>query len=306
MMSKAYRPMLATLIKEPFDDKGWLFETKWDGFRLIAEIAARKVTLYSRNGVDMTARYPVIVAALRRVRAPCVLDGELVALDRRGRSKFQLLQNAQNKPANLYLYVFDILFLKGKDMRNVPQLERKQLLRPLVPPSSRVRYSTHVQEKGISCFEQAKKRGFEGIIAKRAAGRYHSGRRTREWLKIKAVHQQEAVIVGFTKPRGARSHFGSLVLAVRDGKKWKYVGRVGTGFDRSSLASLYPTMRPLVTKRKPVDGRVPDERSTTWIRPKLVAEVAFTEWTRGTEMRHPVFLGLRSDKKPGDVLIEKP
>ncbi len=306
-MNPAYRPMLATLVDEPFNDKNWVFEIKWDGFRLLTEKRNDAVRLWSRNGIDVTKRYQVLVPALRKIEGSCVLDGELCALDIQGRSRFQLLQNALNKKAKLLYVVFDVLFVEGKDIRDRPLLERKETLRTLLPRESLLRYSEHVAEFGKREFAKAQRAHEEGVIAKRAAGLYYSGKRTREWLKFKAVHEQEVVIVGYTEPRRSRKYFGSLALAVRDKvkKRWVYAGHVGTGFDHAALKSIYEKMQPLRTDKKPFDQKVKDENATTWLNPKLVGEVKFTEWTSEAEMRHPVFLGLRTDKKALDVVREQ-
>ena len=299
--------MLATLVNEPFDDKEWVFETKWDGFRLIAEKSGDKVKLWSRNGIDVTPRYAVLLPALQKVDGSCVIDGEICALDAHGRSRFQLLQNALNKKAKLLYVVFDALFVGSKDIRERPLLERKKILKALLPSDPMLRYSEHVAECGKREFAKAQRSQEEGVIAKREAGLYYSGKRTREWLKFKAVHEQEVVIVGYTEPRRSRKYFGSLVLAVRNKaqKRWVYAGHVGTGFDQAALKSLYGMMQPLRTDEKPFDQRVKDENATTWLSPKLVGEVKFTEWTSESEMRHPVFLGLRADKKAIDVIREQ-
>jgi len=299
--------MLATLVEQPFDDKGWVFETKWDGFRLVTEKRDHAVRLWSRNGIDVTTKYAVLLPALQKIDGSCVIDGELCALDAHGRSRFQLLQNALNKKATLLYVVFDVLFMRGKDIRKKPLLERKKILRALLPSDPVLHYSEHVAEFGLREFAKAKRLHEEGVIAKRAAGLYHSGKRTREWLKFKAVHEQEVVIVGYTEPRRSRKYFGSLVLAVRDNvkKRWVYAGHVGTGFDQAELKSLYVAMQPLRTSKKPFEQEVRYEGATTWLFPKLVGEVKFTEWTSGDEMRHPVFLGLRTDKRALDVIREQ-
>jgi bifunctional non-homologous end joining protein LigD len=307
-MNPAYRPMLATLVIEPFDDKAWVFETKWDGFRIITEKSGDTIRLWSRNGIDVTQTYAMLLPALQKIKGSCVIDGELCALDPQGRSRFQLLQNALNKKAQLLYVVFDALFVRGKDIRSQPLLERKKTLRSLLPRDALVRYSEHATEFGRREFAKAQRAQEEGVIAKRAAGLYYSGKRTREWLKFKAVHEQEVVIVGYTEPRRSRKYFGSLVLAVRDKakKRWVYVGHVGTGFNRATLKLLYETMQPLRTDKKPFDQKVRSETATTWLTPKLVSEVKFTEWTSEGEMRHPVFLGLRTDKKSAEVVREQP
>jgi bifunctional non-homologous end joining protein LigD len=299
--------MLATLVDEPFDDKRWVFEAKWDGFRLITEKRGHTLTLWSRNGIDVTTRYAVLLPALQKLEGSCVVDGELCALDAHGRSRFQLLQNALNKKARLLYVVFDALFVGGKDIRKKPLLERKKILKALLACDPLLRYSEHVAEFGIREFARAQRAHEEGVIAKRAAGLYYSGKRTREWLKFKAVHEQEVVIVGYTEPRRSRKYFGSLALAVRDKAKkcWVYAGHVGTGFNEAMLKSLYGKMQSLRTSKKPFDQKVKYENETTWLIPRLVGEVKFTEWTRDGEMRHPAFLGLRTDKKALDVIREQ-
>jgi len=298
--------MLATLTDRPFDDSDWVFETKWDGFRAIAVAEPGHARLYSRNLIDISKKYPSICQALAAIRQEAVLDGELVALDAHGRSRFQLLQNAEREPARLLYCVFDLLYLGGKDLRDRPLLERKAALMRILPKSPLLLYSAHVPGAGIKAFNRAKRLGEEGVMAKLASGRYYSGKRTREWLKVKASQEQEVVIVGFTAPRRSRKYFGALVLAVREGEGWKYAGRAGTGFNAETLRSLYEKLVPLITKVKPIAEKVPDVAKTTWVKPKLVAEVKFTEWTSAGEMRHPVFLGLRADKKATDVVREKP
>ena len=300
------RPMLATLTDKPFDDPDWIFETKWDGFRAIAVARPGHASLYSRNLLDISRKYPTICEALATITQEAVLDGELVALDEHGRSRFQLLQNAEREAVRLLYCVFDLLYLDGKDLRSLPLLKRKELLEAVLPKSPLLHYSAHVVGSGLKAFARAKRAGEEGVMAKLATSRYHSGARTRDWLKVKASQEQEVVIVGFTAPRRSRKYFGALVLAVREGKRWEYAGRAGTGFDAETLRSLHQKMVPLITAKKPVAEKVPDEANTTWVKPKLVAEVKFTEWTAAGEMRHPVFLGLRTDKKATDVIRELP
>jgi bifunctional non-homologous end joining protein LigD len=305
-MKPDLRPMLATLTDKPFDDPNWIFETKWDGFRLMAEIKDGSVSLYSRNGIDLSSKYPSICTALRGIGRFAVIDGELVALDAQGRSRFQLLQNAERETVRLLYCVFDLLYLDDKDLRHHPLVERKEALARILPKDKLVHYSTHVWDKGIAVFKRASRAGEEGIMAKLASSHYYSGERSREWLKVKASQGQEVVIIGFTAPRRSRQYFGSLLLAVREGKHWRYVGRAGTGFDAAMLKTLHDLMVPLVTSSKPISEKVPDEANTTWVQPKLVGEVKFTEWTAKGEMRHPVFLGLRTDKKATDVVKEEP
>lgn len=300
------RPMLATLTDKPFDDPDWVFETKWDGFRAIAVAKPGQAALYSRNLNDISRKYPSICAALAKIKHEAVLDGELVALDEHGRSRFQLLQNAEREFARLLYCVFDLLYLDDKDLRGKTLLERKGALEKILPESPLLLYSAHVVGEGIEAFNRAKRAHEEGVMAKLSISLYHSGMRTRDWLKVKASQEQEVVIVGFTAPRGSRKYFGALVLAVREGTGWRYVGRAGTGFDKKTLRTVYDTLVPLITDKKPIPQKVPDAGNTSWVKPKLVAEVKFTEWTAAGEMRHPVFLGLRSDKPATEVIREKP
>ncbi len=302
---KPLQPMLATLVDAPFDNADWVFETKWDGFRLVAKIEKCSVTLYSRSGLVVSDNYKPIAEALEKVKKDAVIDGELVALDERGVSRFQLLQNALRSSVNLHYCVFDIMFLAGKDLRGLPLVERKERLRALLPKDPLLIYSEHWPEHGKRLFKEAQKLDLEGIMAKRAQSRYLSGARSKDWLKIKTGKRQEAVIVGFTAPRRSRPHFGALVLAVRDKDAWRYIGHVGTGFSHAMLEELHGKLWPLRTAKSPFTQRVKDESVTTWVKPKLVGEVKFTEWTSAGEMRHPAFLGLREDKKPMDVALEK-
>jgi bifunctional non-homologous end joining protein LigD len=306
MNKSVLKPMLATLIDAPFDDRGWIFETKWDGFRLITLKKNGTIALYSRNGINVTNKYAVLVPALKKIKHACVIDGELVALDKQGRSRFELLQNALNKKARLQYCVFDLLFLDGKDLRKKPLLERKAKLQSLLPRDPLLSFSAHTQQFGKKAFAKAKRAREEGVMAKRAAGLYYSGRRTREWLKIKTGHEQEAVVVGYTKPRNTRKYFGSLVLAVYERGKLTYVGHSGGGFSQQMLKDLHAKMLKLKTNKKPFVQKIRWEQDTTWIRPQLVCEARFTEWTKRGEMRHPVFLGLRTDKPANKVTREIP
>jgi bifunctional non-homologous end joining protein LigD len=297
--------MLATLTDTPFDDPDWVFETKWDGNRMVARIEKGRVTLYSRNGKIVSNNYLPVAKALEKIRHHAVIDGELVALDENGISRFQLLQNALRRAADLRYCIFDLMAVDGEDMRELPLTERKKRLREILPNDRLLSFSDHRWAHGKRYFKEAERRGLEGIMAKRAESRYRSGARSTDWLKIKTVKRQEAVIVGFTAPRRSRTHFGSLVLGVRDQGAWRYVGHVGTGFSHALLANLHAKLLPLRTKSSPFQERVKDEGTTTWVKPRLVAEVKFSEWTAGGEMRHPAFIGLRDDKKPEDVRVER-
>jgi bifunctional non-homologous end joining protein LigD len=300
--------MRATLTDAPFDDPAWVFEDKFDGFRMVAVIKDGRVTLYSRNGKIISHSYAEVTRALERFKVDAVLDGELVALNPHGVSRFQLLQNALRNEAKLLYCVFDMMFCDGEDLRGLGLLERKKRLRSVLPRHPLLSFSRHRKEFGSSFFAEAEKQGLEGIMAKRADSPYRSGERTTDWLKIKTAKRQEVVIAGFTAPKRSRPYFGALVLAVRDGKAWRYIGHVGAGFSHAALEELHGKLAPLQTSKSPFAARVKDEAVTTWVKPKLVAEIKFTEWTSAGEMRHPVYLGLRADKRAEDVTreVEKP
>jgi bifunctional non-homologous end joining protein LigD len=304
-LPKPLQPMLATLTDAPFDDPDWVFESKWDGFRMVAVIKRGRVTLYSRNGQIVSENYKPVAKALEKVEHDAVIDGELVAIDGKGISRFQLLQNALRTTARLRYCVFDLMEVDGEDLRRLPLLERKGRLKPIVPKDRLVSFSNHRARYGKRYFKEAERKGLEGIMAKRADSLYLPGARSADWLKIKTAKRQEAVIVGFTAPRRSRKHFGALVLALREGTRWRYVGHVGTGFSNEALADLHAKLAPLRTSSSPFNQRVKDEQVTTWVKPRLVAEVKFSEWTAGGEMRHPAFLGLRKDKRPEEVVLEK-
>lgn len=297
--------MLATMIDGSFDDRNWVFETKWDGFRVLARIDHGDVTLLSRNGKNVTKSYEGIAGVLAKIPHHAVLDGELVALDKKGRSRFQLLQEARKGGGRLRYCVFDLMFLDGKDLRRLPLVDRKRRLRRILHGSAAIHFSRHIKRNGIKAFRSAERKGLEGIMAKRAEGRYWSGRRTREWLKIKAAKRQEVVIVGFTPPRQSRKYFGALALAVRQGKSWRFVGYTGTGFNAASLKAIHGRLKKLVRRSKPVGGKVAQARATTWVTPRLVGEVKFTEWTKDGKMRQPAFIGLRTDKAASQVIRER-
>jgi bifunctional non-homologous end joining protein LigD len=304
-LPKPLQPMLATLTDVPFDNPDWVFETKWDGFRMVSVIDRRRVTLYSRNGKIVSENYKSVAKALEKIEHDAVIDGEVVALDDRGISRFQLLQNALRTTANLHYCVFDLMALDGEDIRHLPLTERKKRLKPILPKDRLLRFSDHRWTHGKRYFKEAERQGLEGIMAKRADSRYLPGARSTDWLKIKTAKRQEVVIVGFTAPRRSRRYFGSLVLAVRDGAAWRYVGHVGTGFSQATLGELYAKLSPLRTDSSPFKERVKNEEATTWVKPRLVVEVKFAEWTAAEEMRRPAFVGLRQDKEPEEVVLEK-
>jgi bifunctional non-homologous end joining protein LigD len=255
--------MLATLTDAPFDDPSWVFEDKFDGFRMVACIEDGRATLYSRNGKIISHRYVEVARALERVKSDAVLDGELVALDQHGVSNFQLLQNALRHEANQQYCVFDMMFCNGEDLRALPLLEHKKRLRSVLPRHPLLSFSRNRKQHGAKFFAEAGKQGLEGIMAKRAQSTYQSGVRSTDWLKIKTAKRQEVVIAGFTAPQRSRLYFGALVLAVREGKGWRYIGHVGAGFSHAALERLHAKLLPLLTTKSPFAGRVKDETVTT-------------------------------------------
>jgi bifunctional non-homologous end joining protein LigD len=297
--------MLATLTDSPFDDPGWVFEDKFDGFRMVAEIKRGRVALYSRNGKIISNSYVEVAKALEDVKGDAVIDGELVAIGKDGVSHFQLLQNALRHKAKLLYCAFDLMFAEGEDLRALPLIERKKRLKAVLPRDKLIAFSNHRRGSGTKFFAEAERRHLEGIMAKRADSPYASGRRTADWLKVKTAQRQEVVIAGFTAPRRTRPFFGALVLAVREGDGWRYIGHVGTGFSHQVLEELHGKLLRLETTKSPFPAKVKDERVTTWVRPTLVAEVKFAEWTSKGELRQPVYLGLRSDKNAKDVVREQ-
>ena len=304
-LPKRLQPMLATLTNAPFDDPGWVFEDKYDGFRMIAEIKNGKVALYSRNGKIIRRNYIEVAKALELVHADAVIDGELVAIGKDGVSHFQLLQNALRHEAKLLYCAFDLTFENGEDLRKRPLRERKKRLKAILPRDKLIAFSRHREANGTKFFAEAERKGLEGIMAKRADSAYASGSRTADWLKIKTAKRQEVVIAGFTAPRRTRPFFGALVLAVREEDTWRYIGHVGTGFSHKTLEELHAKLMRLKIAKSPFPGTVKDERMTTWVRPSLVAEVKFAEWTSKGELRQPVYLGLRADKRAKDVVRER-
>lgn len=305
---KTFGAQLATLVSEPPKEEGWIHELKLDGYRILAFCDGSKIQLVTRNGKDWTGALSVIVRGLAALKLKdVVLDGELVAIDEKGRSSFQRLQNALAGSQNeLAYYAFDLPFAGGWDLRNTPLLERKALLESLIKNKSPIiRYSDHVEGDGARVLKQACELGAEGIISKRAGSPYQS-KRTRDWLKIKCISRQEMVIGGYTDPSGARSGFGALILGVYDDdENLMYAGKVGTGFNNKMLDELYVLLKKREVAKSPFKNP-PREKGLHWVKPDLVCEVAFTEWTQDGALRHPSFQGLRKDKPPKAVRRETP
>jgi bifunctional non-homologous end joining protein LigD len=295
--------MLATLVKEPFDRPRWIYEEKYDGVRILAYKEGADVTLLSRNAIDRTERYNDVAKTIAKLKpVTLMLDGEVVVFDKRGVSRFQLLQQGQGSPKYA---VFDCLYLNGKDMRNDPLSQRREALEQLFRSAhgESLLLSEKLAANGLKAFAIAQKRKLEGLVAKSTQSKYVEGR-SKEWLKIKVNRESEFVIGGYTKPSGSRQYLGALLLGTYDGKKLRYAGKVGTGFDTETLRQLFGKLRKLRPAKSPFADEV-RERSATFVRPTLVAQVAYTEWTKDGRLRHPTFLGLRDDKSPQDVRREE-
>ncbi|MBV8051727.1 MAG: non-homologous end-joining DNA ligase [Acidobacteriaceae bacterium] len=319
-MPTEIHPMLAISTDKPFDNPEWLFEIKWDGYRAIAFIVDGKARLCSRNQNDLTAQFSELRDLPQFIKAgTAVLDGEVVVLDEQGRSSFSLMQQrtgfrshgrrvAGQSGLPLAYYVFDVIYLDSYDLRRVSLEERKRVLAQIVSTTELIRYSEHFLEKGNALFEAAKQQGLEGILAKRRGSCYEE-RRSREWLKIKVTQTIDCVIGGYTDPEGSRQYFGSLVLGLyNENQQLIHVGQVGTGFDHNTLKQVWTELKKLDTKQNPFSGAV-DARHVHWVKPELVTEVKFTEWTHettegGLKLRAPVYMGLREDKEPKECTLK--
>ncbi len=304
-------PMLAASLDKPFSDPDWVFELKWDGVRTFARIEHGELRLISRNGRDVTSHYPELDGLPRAVRAAsALLDGEIVALDPRGRSDFGLLQSrmhvgapspAQIEATPVHFYLFDVLYADGYDLRGAALTDRKAYLERILQPADPLRYAGHIAERGLEFFDLAKSHDAEGIIAKRADSSYVS-RRSDDWIKIKIVQEIDVAIGGWTEPRGGRGHFGAILAGVMGDDGLRYVGGAGSGFSEETLENVAAKLRPLAVRRCPFTTTPKTKEKAYWTRPKLVARVRFTGWTRDSNLRHPVFLGLRDDIEPADCI----
>jgi bifunctional non-homologous end joining protein LigD len=316
--------MLATLVDEPFDNNEWLFEIKWDGYRAIGFVEGDKLRLVSRNQNDLTKAYPELADIPLHIRArTAILDGEIVALDEEGRPSFSLMQQRTGVGEGgrrirrtrddipVVYYAFDLLYLDGYNLMRVDLEKRKDLLASILATDDRLRFSDHYIGEGNALFQAAAEKKLEGIIAKRRGSCYYP-KRSSEWLKIKITKRQECVIGGYTDPRGSRENFGSLVLGLYDDKdRLIHVGHAGSGFTEKSHAEMWKRLEKLKTTRSPFFGKVESTRPVHFVKPELVAEIKFTEWTHEGEsgaikMRAPVFQGLRFDKKPEECRFELP
>jgi bifunctional non-homologous end joining protein LigD len=317
-MSSKITPMLAISIERPFNNPEWFFEIKWDGYRAVSFIENGKLRMMSRNHNELTGRYPELRVLPDFVKAKnAILDGEVVALDDQGHASFSLMQQrtgirqhgrtkAANPDIQIVYYLFDIIYLDGYDLHRVSLIERKRLLEQVITTSDLIRYSDHF-DNGVTLFEAAKQQAIEGIVAKRRTSCYEE-RRSSEWQKIKVTQTVDCVIGGYTDPEGSRKHFGSIVLGLYDKKgQLIHVGQAGTGFNHAMLKHVYEVLKEKETSHNPFTGSV-DAKKVHWIKPELVAEIKFTEWTHetnegGVKLRAPVFLGLREDKYPKECVF---
>ena len=313
--------MKAKLVEKPPATGDWIYELKFDGIRLITVKRDEKVSLLSRNQNDLNARFPEIVEAVKNLPArECVIDGEVVALDEEGRSSFQLLQarEMEGRKSPIYFYAFDLLQLNGKSLIGLPLEARKNVLEKLCAGAGDpVRYSGAIGSDAKRLLEEVKRRGLEGIIGKQRTSVYEPGRRSGAWIKLKCVNEQEFVIGGYTPPQGARKYFGAVMVGYYDNNKLVFAGKVGTGFTAKSLSMLHKKFQkearddcPFVDLPSKQNGQwvlgitPPMMKKMHWVNPTFIAQIKFAEWTRDGKLRAPVFLGLREDKKPTDIIRE--
>lgn len=306
-------PMLATLTKNYFSDKDWIYERKLDGVRCLFFKNKKELNLKSRNDTLLNSTYPELIQALEHIKVnQLIMDGEIVTFDG-DISSFEKLQprlGVKNpspeliKKVKVYLYLFDILYVDGYDISRLPLIKRKYLLKHLLTFKAPIRYVIHKNEKGLPFFKQACKKGWEGIIAKKRDSIYVYARST-DWLKFKCVQEQELVIGGYTEPQGSRIGLGSLLVGYYKGDRLMYAGKVGTGYTDELLSTLSTRLKKIETRKNPFSQVIKDI-DVHFVKPKLVAEIRFEEWTKGNKLRQPRFLGLREDKDPKDVVKETP
>ena len=299
---KDLKPMLASVTEQPFNSEEWQFEIKWDGYRALAYLNNGKVQLRSRNNLSFDQKYVAVFEALKQWPINAVIDGEIIVLNEDGKADFKSLQDWQLAPTgHLVYYIFDIIWLDGISLVNLPLTERQNILKQITPDSNIIRYSDSIDDYGIDFYNIAKENSLEGIIAKRKDSLYQPGYRTKNWLKIKIEQRHEAVICGYTRNKDTDRLFSSLLLANYANEQLHYIGQVGTGFTEAMQQDIMRKMKPLVTKAAPVDNVPKLGKETVWIKPVLVCEVKYTELTPEGVMRHPSFQGLREDKTILDI-----
>jgi bifunctional non-homologous end joining protein LigD len=298
-------PMLATLVREQFSDKDWIFEPKLDGIRCLSLRKDRQLSLFSRNHIRLNDSYPELVPPLlKQPVSRFIVDGEIVALEH-GISRFSLLQQRKQKHVPVFYYLFDVLYLEGYDLTNLELQYRKELLQHAFSFRDPLRLIEYRKAEGEAFYREACRKGWEGVIAKRANSAYVHKRST-DWLKFKCENQQEFVIVGYTDPAGQRVGIGALLVGYYEKDKLVYAGKVGTGFDTQTLKDLRKKLSAIERSTPPVSSDSLPKTGVHWVQPRFVAQIAFTEWTSAGKLRHPRFLGLRMDKKPSEVVREKP
>src|SRR5215213_10939955 len=301
------KPMLASIFDEPFNSEDWQFEIKWDGYRALSYLNNGKVQLRSRNNNPFEQKYIPIYNALKQWPINAVIDGEIIVLNEEGRADFKALQDWQlEERGELVYYVFDILWLDGINVMNLPLSERQEILKQLTPENNVIRFSDSIDHYGIDFYNIAKENGLEGIIAKRKDAPYQPNFRTKTWLKIKVEQRHEAVICGYTKNKETDRLFSSLLLGKYENGKLDYIGQVGTGFTGVMQENIMKKMKPLITKTASLEGVPKLGKETVWIKPSLVCEIKYTELTPEGVMRHPSFQGLREDKTILDINNESP
>ncbi len=302
------KPMLATLVDKPFDNENWLYEIKWDGYRAVSYLYNGTIEIRSRNNLLFNDKFKPVTEALKNWEVNAVIDGEIVAIDENGHADFQQLQGyAKNaNKAELLYYVFDLIWYDGKNLTGLPLIDRKRILKEICPEEqSVIRYSDHIVGNGKAFFNEALKQGLEGVMAKKMDSEYTTGFRSNFWLKIKSTNQLEAIICGFTEPRRSRKLFGAIILGKYDGDELKYIGHSGSGFNDKSLKEAYKKFQPLITDKCPFKVVPKTNMPVTWLKPKLVCEVKYSEWTEEKILRHPIFSGLREDKEASQEKNEK-
>jgi len=310
-------PMLATLVDKPFDEPGWLYEIKWDGYRAVIYLHNGEVEMRSRNNKSFNEKFYAVYNALQKWKINAVLDGEIIVINDKGISNFGDLQNWRSEAdGELILYLFDMLWLDGYSLMNLPLTERKEILKIVVPGTGIIRISESFEADAVEFFQVAKKLNLEGIIAKKADSVYTTGKRTKDWLKIKTGKRQEVIIGGFTNNEGSNKRFSALLVGVNENGKLRYTGKIGTGFSDKLQEEMMQQFKPLITNKMPFDHEPdvnkpsrfrpnPPRATATWLKPKLVCEVSYAEMTSDGVMRHPSFEGMRMDKNAKNIHLEK-
>ncbi|MGZ8541554.1 MAG: non-homologous end-joining DNA ligase [Chitinophagaceae bacterium] len=315
---KTFKPMLATLVDKPFDERGWIYEIKWDGYRAVAMINNGKVNLISRNNKSFNEKFYPVSQSLKKWKINAIIDGEVAVLNNNGIAHFGSLQNWRSEADGaLVYYVFDILWLNGYDLKELPLIQRREILKKHIPQEGIIRLSETFDTTATRFLNNAAKMGMEGIMAKKADSIYREDDRTKAWLKIKANKRHEVVIGGFTQNVGSSKTFSSLLAGLYDNGRLEYIGKIGTGFNDKTQKDILAKMKKLVTTKVPFTETPdvnkpsrfqhnPPKANVTWLKPQLVCEVSYAEMTDDGVMRHPSFEGMRTDKKAKEVLKEKP